>query len=551
MYNIPIKYCATDVLVVGGGYAGLLAALEARERNVDVLILEKAYAGNSGCAKFAAGDIQCFIPDQDDLELWVENMLEIGCNLNDPKWLRQNYPFSYEIIQKLGGLGIPFISDEKGNLTRKTGRGNIKSALLDTSKALNLLRKLCLQSGVQILDRTPIIDIIIHNNTVLGAIALNIREKELVVVDCKSMIVASGGCSFKGPYFGMDMDTGDGVAIALKAGCNLLNMEFSNKYQSTYKHFDVYGMNRFASQGGIFKNKLSERFMTKYDPVLKEATTLDILAKAMAIEIREGRGPIYFDLTGLKKEDREITSNLLGPLMKAIESSDVNFFEEQLEWIPSFTGSIGAATAGLWIDANYETNINNLFAVGDAASKACYLGARVGAGGIGLMFGSVSGVKAGQNAAARNSIDFKFDNVQLKDLVNEKIQGILSPLKRSKGINPDKVLYELQSVIFETDISLIKEEGRLKKALHTIQGIKDKLDELYADNMHDLMKVNETQNMVILAEAFIVTSLERKESRGGHFREDFPKLNDDDWLKRIITRYENNSCIIDFEDIVR
>ncbi|WP_340674346.1 FAD-binding protein [Moorella sulfitireducens (nom. illeg.)] len=538
----------TDVLIIGGGYAGLLAALEARKKGVEVLILEKAYAGNSGCAKFAAGDMQCFIPGEDDLSQWVENGLNNGCFLNDPRWLSRNYPLSYEIILKLQELGLPFIKDEKGKLIRKTGRGNTKSVLIDISQSLSLLRKLCINSGIRILDRTSAIDLYVEDNTVKGVIGFAIRRNEIIFVECKCAIITSGGCSYKGPYFGMDMATGDGVAMGYRVGCFLANMEFGVKYQSTCKDFDVYGMNRFASLGGIFRNKFGERFMARYDPVLKDSSSLDILIRAMVTEVNEGRGPIFFDLTGLSKEGREVTAKLLKPLLEAMETSNVNLFDKPLEWIPAFTGTVGATSAGLWIDNNYRTSVNNLFAAGDAASKACFLGAGIGAGGAPLMFASISGFITGSQAGEKAKTLRGSKEVSCKD-IERQCKSVTLPLNRKAGIDPDELTYELQKIMFRTEVNLIKEAARLKRALQGIREIKEKLNFMVAKSSHDLMKVYEVINMVTLAELTVACSLERKESRGGHYREDFPKRDDSNWLKRILIKSDKESYKIDYEYI--
>lgn len=514
-----------DVLIIGGSYAGLTAALAAADQGLDVILMDKATPANSGCARFAAGDIQCFMEEEDLLEDWVAEYEKIGEGLNDLVWLEENIPLVRGFIQKQIEQQATFLQNEEGKLIRKKGRGNLKSAIVNIEKTFRVLYQKAKDVGVKFLTRTFLVDLIVDENRVQGAIGLSLREDLWSVVQAKTVVLASGGCGYKGNYFGMDMATGDGTAVAYRNGARLEHMEFSNKYQSTHKDFNIYGMNRFVSQGGTFINSEGESFMKRYQPKTGDASNLTHLTHGIYSEIKAGRGPVKFDSSRIPEEDRSISNELLKPLMCLLEEVNQDFFESPQEWIPCYTGSVGATPAGLEIDHHYETSIQNLFAIGDVASKGKVLGACIGLGGIGMMFALLSGNRVIE------WVKPLVDSTTFQDTFASNMEASLETENARFPKGDDAIRLEdereMKRLLFQLEVSFMKDEKRLQDAIDQIKKLLEQGNLWAYADAHEQMKCYETWNMLVNALAFLTASKARKETRGGHLREDYQQKNDE------------------------
>ncbi len=510
-----------DVLVIGACYAGMWAARKLAQQGMSVVMLEKSVAGSGGCARFAGGDVQCWLGGEDDLEKQVDVMRGLGCGLNREKWLRHAFEISGRLMEEQMALGIPFARDESGALKCKSGRGGIRSIMLNPGEALKILRAECLRAGVTICDRTPAVRLIRDGDgAVLGAVGLEVRSGAWVCCYAKRTVIASGGCGFKGAYFGLDMATGDGPAMALETGAKLMNMEFSNKIQTTHKDFDICGMNYLVAQGGVFRNAEGRRFMSDYEPKLKDGASLVGVAKAFCAEQEAGGAPLYFDLRGMPDGKKAGVRELMEPLAELIDHCGVDFYGEPQEWMACFTGSVGATSAGIWINERYETSLKGLYAIGDAASKAAQLGACVGIGGAGMLFALVSAEdvcgelsKAGGGPAAAGP------EAVLEEALLAGLEGMW---RRGTGRCED-TLYGLQEVLFDLGCSFLKEERVLRQAIGRVKKLLAESDDWHYADTHGYMKCWETRHMLENGLAFLAASLARRESRGGHLRIDYPQ----------------------------
>lgn len=540
----------TDVLVIGGGLAGCLAAIRASELNAKVTLIDKAFVGRSGCSTFAAGDFLCWMP-KDDLNEWLNLLIKSGEWLADPDWIVRILKLSNELAHKIDGWDPTiFEKDEEGQFIRKVGRGNIKSIIFSGYKLMALLRKQCLLRNVQIFDRIVVTDLLTGGNShVVGAVGFNIYTGEFYMFKAKGTVVATGGCGYRGPFFGMGTSTGDGLAMAFRAGADLISMEYGKKYQGSFIAFNTYGMARFVGIGAKWLNAKGEAFMERYDPELKDRAPLDTLTKAMTYEVRNGRGPIFFDLTGIKREDIKLQEKILPFLMKAFKRAGINPFAQKLEWIPAFTGTMGGCPAGLRINHECATTLSGLFAAGDDASKVYVLGARIGLAGIGITWAAVTGYLAGESAASyalNTEIEIKVDS----DTVQALKKYAYVPLARKEGPTPDEIVYKIQEVVIPVENSMIQHHDRLVKALEKLKEIKNEMvSKVKAEDYHELAKAHAAVNMCTIAEATFRASLYRTESRGGHFREDYPERDNNRWLKRVIVRRVNDDMIFLTEPI--
>jgi succinate dehydrogenase/fumarate reductase flavoprotein subunit len=540
-----MKRYSCDVLVIGGGLAGCWASIRAQQLGANVILVDKGKVGYSGCSTFAAGDILWWTP-KDDLYSWLNNYARWGGYLLDPEWFKRLCYDIYERVLEMSEWGAPFERDSRGNLVRKPGRGHNAAVVFPGFELMKFMRRKIEQAGTNILDRIMVTELLVEDGRVLGAAGFNVRNGEFYLIEAKAVVLSTGGCSWKGNYFGQDMVCGEGYALAYRNGAKLMNMEYSNCYNSTYRYFDIYGLSRFQRLGGKFTNALGERFMSKYDPELGDGAFLHTIAIAMAKEVMEGRGPIYFDLTEMSEEDRSLSRKLLPMLFEMFDQAGVDPFKERLEWIPGFQGSIGTGSGLMLTDEFCSTNIKGLYAAGDAACEGLVIGGINGPGAINLSWAIVTGYRSGEGGARlAKSIEFKKPE---DALINDCQKSTFRFLLKDGEISPQEVYYQLQESVIGWDKSIIRHRDRLNESLNRIKIVEEELiPKIRASDFHQLMRCHEVEATLITTEMVLRSALLREESRAAHFREDYPKTDNLNWLKWIVV--EKNKDGMKFETI--
>jgi len=540
-----MKRYSCDVLVIGGGLAGCWASIRAQQLGANVILVDKGKVGYSGCSTFAAGDILWWTP-KDDLYSWLNNYARWGGYLLDPEWFKRLCYDIYERVLEMSEWGAPFERDSRGNLVRKPGRGHNAAVVFPGFELMKFMRRKIEQAGTNILDRIMVTELLVEDGRVLGAAGFNVRNGEFFLIEAKAVVLSTGGCSWKGNYFGQDMVCGEGYALAYRNGAKLMNMEYSNCYNSTYRYFDIYGLSRFQRLGGKFTNALGERFMSKYDPELGDGAFLHTIAIAMAKEVMEGRGPIYFDLTEMSEEDRSLSRKLLPMLFEMFDQAGVDPFKERLEWIPGFQGSIGTGSGLMLTDEFCSTNIKGLYAAGDAACEGLVIGGINGPGAINLSWAIVTGYRSGEGGARlAKSIEFKKPE---DALINDCQKSTFRFLLKDGEISPQEVYYQLQESVIGWDKSIIRHRDRLNESLNRIKIVEEELiPKIRASDFHQLMRCHEVEATLITTEMVLRSALLREESRAAHFREDYPETDNLNWLKWIVV--EKNKDGMKFETI--
>ena len=529
-----------DVLVIGAGVAGLFAAIEAGKLVDRVVLVDKAKIGRSGCSPFAAGIYDACFPS-DNLDEWVRELVVAGEYLNDQEWVRQHCQNTYEVVRRLDkwaeneGKQI-FRQDEAGNFWRGKSRGHIHTSHLvfDALAAIDTLRRKAREEKVNFVERTVITDLVTDSQGRLrGALGFNYRQGIFYLFLARAVVAAAGGCGYKSIFLGHKNLTGDIQAAAFRAGATLKNMEFTSS-NTCHRDYDTHGMNLFVHVGGRFINSLGEDFMWKYRPDLGPKGRRQDLCLAFCREVKEGRGPIYLDLSAANEEGKKLCRQILPETFKAWERAGVDPFDQPMEWVPAFYGTL-STSGGIDIDLNCATSLEGLFAAGDAScSPANGAG---GPGGAAYPYASVSGFLAGGAAGryAREKADQRVRGERLNQ-VEENLERFVRPVKISSGLTSGQLVSEMQKVLFPFPVSFLKNRESLEHALSQIEMIKERCPDIQAKDGHELVKAWEANNMIELAELFLKTSLMRTESRGFHFREDFPRTDNVNWLKWICWR---------------
>lgn len=385
---------SADVVIVGGGLGGMMAAKTAAEKGVSVALIDKARAATSGPTAFAAGDFLAWMPEEDSLEEWVNYYLEAGEELNHKDWVIRLFEMNYEIIRNLDREGYHITKNLDGSYLRRGGRGKItKCVLIPAYQLMKDMRKQILAQGVKVIDRVQVIELTKREKDVISGIAgFNIRTGEKIRIQAKAVILAAGGCSYRGPFFGQDVVSGEGISLAYQAGARLAYLEYGNHFNVSLKEFDTYGQSKFMAHGGKYINRLGEDFLAQSGEGKKASG--HVAVRKMVEEIRDGRGPIYLDLREF--HEVELVNRLMPNLALLLNSGKVDFYHAPNEAIPALTGTSNASSAGVFINKNAETSLKGLFAAGDNACKGLVTGACVGLSGISLAWANVTGYIAGK-----------------------------------------------------------------------------------------------------------------------------------------------------------
>jgi succinate dehydrogenase/fumarate reductase flavoprotein subunit len=511
----------TDVLVVGGGMAGLFAAIKAADQGARVTLVDKGYAGRSGSTPHAFF-FAVFNPAWGhDLDAWMKPVNTIGEYVNNREWTEIVFKDSHDRYQDLLSWGVEFIRDEKGEVRVARFPGiETQSPLLKHRVFGGVIRKQAVKQGVKIIDRVMVTDLLKDDGRVVGAVGMAVDSFDSYVFRAKATVMCSGGSGFRPPGWPVSGLTGDGDMMAYRAGAVISGKEF-NEIKSTNADYPAMTMSMGIWFGQAGKEGIPPNTSLGGPPQVNALKGIDVEGN----EIRGLAGSNFIELELEAHAGR-------APLYAANSPERTNV-------------RVGGAAAGLsvhtcegiWpVDAQCATNLPGLYAAGDSCCSM-QVGATYGGVGYALAGASVTGARAGLAASeyARQAADPGVDKARLATLR----AGILAPAERAGGFSPRWVTQVLQNTMVPYFTLYVKKGDRLQAALTTVEFLRDHLvPKLYARDPHELRLAHETKNMVHNAEAKLRASLFRTESRGTHYREDYPHRDDPDWLAWVMLKDE-------------
>lgn len=539
----------TDVLIIGGGLTGCRAALRAKDFCDSVTLVEKAHLARSGATVFAHTMLAAAEPDE--RIGWLKEIVEASLYLADQEWIEMILIEQPQRIRELEEIGVPFERDREGNLTRSLARGQkiTRAINYDGMKLMEALREDIIHKGINLIERVAMTDLLTSDGRyptsghIVGAVGFHTRTGEFFVFKSKAVVITTGPSTSHCNFNYVDNLTGDGTVAAFRAGADLTGME--NCHHGTFNYFErkfkIIGQSKLQGLGAYIVNREGERFMQRYDPDMKELSTLGLICQAMTKEVMEGRGPIYFDMRHFTQEKIETLRRVLPVLMKGLDDTDIDIRKQLVECTPLISIMGSGPGAGIKTNTDCESNVPGLFAAGSATKIP------QGAANFGCMaqaYANVSGYRAGERAGKRAALptDLEFDYDQANALKNR----IFSPLSKTNGVYPDDLFLRIMELTTPPNYSLFKSEAYIKEVLEKIQAIEDQdLEQLCASDIHDLVKSNEARNMLVLAKLTNIAALERKESRGAHYRKDFPYRDDVDWLKWVVLRNKGEKVAVE------
>ena len=534
----------SDVLVVGGGAAGCHAAIKAKQFGADKVIqLDKGHVGKSSFATFGAGILTVFFPEEDDYDWVFKKVVEESAYLVDQERLQHHLQTNLDLVKEMDSFGVEFEKTADGKLQRHPGRAIIPNIMFHGPQMMDAMGKEARRRGVEQIHKTMMTDLLTKDGQVVGVVAFDIVSGDWHVFKAKATVLATGSTYYKGRPPGSRINTCDGHVAVYRAGADIANMDCS-RHNAFVAHYDVGpGMHMYVGTGGIFLNAKGERFMPDYDPKYKEQAELYTLIPAMAMEVRRGNGPIYLDMMHFTPEQVQRLKRVIPiPMMmhQRLGTCVGDKFVKKIEWMATYPE---CGLGGSLIDNRFETCLRGLFAAGDAIPWAGH-----GGGAYALIGAFTSGAKAGECAAesAKQTGLEEIDEEQVQELRKYAFQ----PIEREEGIDPDHVLIALQETIAPYDVLILREEGRLKKALDRVEDIHDNLVPfLHARDPHYLRMAFEAKNLVTAAEMLLRSALFRKESRVERLREDYPYMDNENWAKWVCVKQESGKMKVFTQDL--
>jgi len=504
------KVIETDVLVIGGGMAGCFAAVKAKEQGVDVILVEKGYVSRSGSTPFCRGFNVCHPDWGHNLDASVERLTTTGEYVNNRDWTRIIFEESYARYQDLVAWGVEFSKDENGKLITNHGDPKISETLqLPYGKFAHILRKQPEKSGVKIMDKIMITDLLKNDEKIVGAIGIAVESADLYVFKAKATIMCTGTTSFKPLAFPISMLTGDGEAVAYRAGVEITGKEFNDCHPHGAENPAAFaaGYASMHRPGGT-SGGMAAAVNAEGDELPGRP---GVLFLNMEFEAHAGRAPIY---RGTSDGKRSIS------IGGAATGASVHMGE------------------GIWpLNMECASSLAGLYAAGDCCG-IMQVGSVYAGGGLALPAAATSGTKAAVAAA-------KYAEKVEKPVVAEeeiaRLKGMATaPLERKGGFSPAWVTQVLQNTVRPYFILFVKKEDRMQAALTMVEFMRDHLSpKMFARDPHELRLAHEAKNMVLNAEMKLRASLFRTESRGTHYREDYPRRDDPEWLAWVLLKEEN------------
>jgi succinate dehydrogenase/fumarate reductase flavoprotein subunit len=525
----------TDVLVIGGGSSGLWAANRAKRLGVNVLVADKGPRDWGGLMAMSGGDFDAILPEE-QVDDFVQDLVYYYDGLCEQDLIKRLLGSSFDRLKDYMNLGCRFLKGPDGRLKGIPQRGldhvKLYPAKLKGRGGADMARVLLGEAeklGVVRMGRTLVTDLLKRDGNVVGAAAFDTITGKFMIFRAKAVILTTGSGGWKTSYH-QHTSTGEGIYMAFRAGAEVHNFEFAAVW-NVPKLFAWEGQTTLLPLGARFVNARGESFMDKYSPKLGANTDPHYVVIGMALECREGRGPIYLDISRIRSEDIELVKPQTGWQLLNYEklvNLGIDLFRDKVEWMPQLMGTFG----GLVADIEGRTSVPGLFVAGTA--RGIIPGVYIG--GFALSTTATSGFITGEAVAeyAKSREHVPVD----KDEVHQVRGRLYASLGRA-GVPPKKVLKEIQEILFPYDVCILKNEKSLKQALGKIEKLKNEsLPEMGAADPHYLLKLKEVEGMCFTAEMYLRASLMRTESRAGHYREDYPHRDNPNWLKWIMARQE-------------
>jgi len=538
-----------DVIIVGAGLAGLRAAIELGQ-DTRIAVITKVFAtrSHSGAAQ---GGIGAAIGNEEK-DSWQWHMFDTvkGSDyLGDQDAIEIMTKDAPRVIYELEHMGVPFNRTPEGKIaqrafgghTRDYGAAAVKRACFAADRTgrviLDTLWERSLQRGIEFLHEFHVVSLLVENGRCSGVCVYQLSTGQLHILHCKALLLATGGAGkiYKTTSNAM-ASTGDGMALAYRAGAPLQDLEFVQFHPTGIYKLGILISEAARGEGGVLRNKDGERFMERYAPTIKDLAPRDMVSRCILEEIRAGRGIdgkdyVHLDLTHLPQ--KEIGAKLAEIIGFAQTYAGVDAKKEPIPVQPTchyMMGGIAADAEGRVVRDEKGTVFDGLFAAGECACVSVHGANRLGCNS--LLDTLVFGRRAGQTMARYiHTVGWpKVSEALEKDIIRR-----IGDARRPNGKERiGAILSAMQSTMMK-HVSVFRHKADLDRTLETLRSLKMRYRQVALTDggsrfNRELMDYFELGYMLDLAEVITLGALWRQESRGAHFREDFPKRDDEKFL---------------------
>ncbi|MDX2675575.1 succinate dehydrogenase flavoprotein subunit [Streptomyces soliscabiei] len=568
-----------DTVIVGAGGAGMRAAIESTKRS-RTAVLTKLYPTRSHTGAAQGGMAAALANvEEDNWEWHTFDTVKGGDYLVDQDAAEILAKEAIDSVLDLEKMGLPFNRTPNGTIdqrrfgghSRNHGEAPVRRSCYAADRTghmiLQTLYQNCVKEGVEFFNEFYVLDQLITEvdgvKRSAGVVAYELATGEIHVFQAKAVIYASGGT---GKFFKVTSNahtlTGDGQAAVYRRGLPLEDMEFFQFHPTGIWRMGILLTEGARGEGGILRNKDGERFMEKYAPVMKDLASRDVVSRSIYTEIREGRGcgpegdHVYLDLTHLPPEQLDA------------KLPDITEFARTYLGIEPYTDPIPIQPTAHYAMGGIPTNVEGevlsdnttvvpgLYAAGEVACVSVHGANRLGTNS--LLDINVFGKRAGIAAAEYSQ---KADFVELPENPAELVVSQVERLRSSTGTERVAVLRRELQETMDANVMVFRTEQTIKTAVEKIAELRERYKNVSIQDKGkrfntDLLEAIELGNLLDLAEVMAVSALARKESRGGHYREDYPNRDDVNFMRHTMAYREvgddgTESIRLDYKPVVQ
>ncbi len=562
-----------DVVIVGAGGAGMRAALEA-SKNANTAVLTKLYPTRSHTGAAQGGMCAALANvEEDNWEWHTFDTVKGGDYLVDQDAAEVMCKEAIDAVIDLEKMGLPFNRTPEGKIdqrrfgghTRNHGEAAVRRSCYAADRTghmiLQTLYQNCIKQEVEFFNEFYVLDLLLDETKgeprAAGVVAVELSTGVIHVFHAKSVVFATGGFGkvFKTTSNAHTL-TGDGMGVVYRKGLPLEDMEFYQFHPTGLAGLGVLLTEGARGEGGILRTESGERFMERYAPTIKDLAPRDMVARAMVQEVREGRGAgprkdyVYLDLTHLPKE--QIEAKLPDITEFARTYLGVDPVKELVPVFPTAHYAMGGVPTDVEtrVLRNNTDVVPGLFAAGEVACVSVHGANRLGTNSL-LdinVFGKRSGVASAEYA---NNAEWP----ELPENSAAQVQEMMEKFRNSNGSERVHILRRELQETMDLNAQVYRTEETLKQALSDVRAIRERyknvgiMDRGLRYNT-DLLEAIELGFLLDLAEVLVVSALERRETRGGHAREDYPTRDDKNFMQHTMAYKSEDGVRLDYKPVV-
>ena len=565
-----LRKISCDVLVIGTGAAGCAAAITAAEKTAKVVMTNKGTFGRSGTTCLGSVVYAAALGHTDKRDSPEQHFLDTaieGRYLGNQELVKMLAEEAPRTVYDLERYGVAWYKQGKNRINRniynyyqlpspphKYNRGvhndERTGQVIQNALCEEVLKH---SQDIQVIDDIYIWKLVVNDKKIQGALGLNLRTGDIVVFSCKAIILATGGSGSS--YKVTDMDTGatgDGYSMALNAGVELMDMEFTQFFPTAFIHPEslhgiIVATSALWTSGLKLYNVDNERFMAKQYPELGENLPRDILSRGIFMEITKGKGTSHggawldtSDIQNWEEIRKDRPRSYIWPERFGVS-------DRRFEVAPTYHFTMG----GIRINEGCETNIYGLYAAGEVAGGV-HGGNRLAGNALAecMVFGQIAGKEA---ASLRKDELNEIKEPNIRD-EEEKLRLLFDPGSSKGNTSSSIFIRQLRETMYKY-VGVVRDKEGLEKAQKEIKELKNRAQndlKIVPGRIfnYDQIHAFELFNMFELCGVVIRSALMRTESRGAHYRSDYPKSNNKKWLKNIAAKYKDGKILLETANII-